>query len=46
MYRVRKYHVPRDKIGNILRAILGVNFSIIRTKMKAKCKAIESILGI
>ena len=46
VYRARKYYVPQDIICDILRAILGVNFSVIHTKMEAKYKAMESILSI
>ena len=46
VYRVRKYHAPRDKVGDMLRAILGINFSVIYTKIKAKYEAIKSMLGI
>ena len=46
IYRTRKYYTPRDTISDILQAVLGINFSIIRTKIKVEYKAIESILGI
>ena len=46
VYKARKYHVPQDIIYDILQAILGINFSVTRTKVKAEYKAIKSILNI
>ena len=46
MYKVRKYYIPRDKVGNILRVVLSINFSVIRIKIKVKYKVIKSILNI
>jgi len=33
-------------VGDVLRAVLGVNFSVVRTKMEVECKVIESVLGV
>ena len=33
-------------MGDVLRAVLGVNFSVIRTKMEAECEAMESVLSV
>jgi len=46
VYRARKYHAPRDKVGDVLRAVLGVNFSVVRTKMEVEYKVIKSVLGV
>jgi len=46
IYKVRKYYVPRDVVCNILRVILGVNFSVIYIKVEVEYKAIKSIFGI
>ena len=46
VYRARKYYVPQDIICDILRAILGVNFSVTYTKVKVEYKVMESVFGI
>ena len=46
VYRVRKCYVPRNKVGDVLRAVLGVNFSVIRTKMEVEYEVIKNMLSI
>jgi len=46
VYRVRKCYIPRNKVGDVLRVVLGVNFSVIRTKIKVECKVIKSVLSV
>ena len=46
VYRARKCHAPRDAVCDVLRAVLGVNFSVARTKVEAECEAMESVLGV